>query len=150
MTNQATLAHWAKVREGLLASIDKVTDRDLAYRPFEGSWTVRALLLHIAQEELGEIGHGLQRILPDFPPEIGFDDFPTVEAIRDLLSGVHAATLEYLEPLPEEAWQAEIVTPWGARSPLREVVDHVIEHEIHHRSELSLILGMLGREGLDA
>jgi uncharacterized damage-inducible protein DinB len=27
---------------------------------------------------------------------------------------------------------------------------HVVEHEIHHRGELSLILGLLGREGLDA
>jgi uncharacterized damage-inducible protein DinB len=27
---------------------------------------------------------------------------------------------------------------------------HVIEHEIHHRGELSLKLGLLDREGLDA
>jgi len=25
-----------------------------------------------------------------------------------------------------------------------------MEHEIHHRGELSLILGLFGREGLDA
>jgi len=27
---------------------------------------------------------------------------------------------------------------------------HTIEHEIHHRGELSLTLGLLGRAGLDA
>jgi uncharacterized damage-inducible protein DinB len=27
---------------------------------------------------------------------------------------------------------------------------HVLEHEIHHRGKVSLILGLLGREGLDA
>jgi len=27
---------------------------------------------------------------------------------------------------------------------------HTLEHEIHHRGELSLILGLLGRKGLDA
>ncbi len=26
---------------------------------------------------------------------------------------------------------------------------HVLEHEIHHRGELSLILGFLGKQGLD-
>jgi uncharacterized damage-inducible protein DinB len=30
------------------------------------------------------------------------------------------------------------------------MVWHVMEHEIHHRGELSLLLGMLGHEGLDA
>jgi len=29
------------------------------------------------------------------------------------------------------------------------IIWHVLEHEIHHRGELSLILGLLGREGLD-
>jgi uncharacterized damage-inducible protein DinB len=30
------------------------------------------------------------------------------------------------------------------------MIGHLIEHEIHHRGELSLILGLLGREGLNA
>jgi uncharacterized damage-inducible protein DinB len=30
------------------------------------------------------------------------------------------------------------------------MISHLLEHEIHHRSELSLILGMLGTDGLDA
>jgi uncharacterized damage-inducible protein DinB len=38
----------------------------------------------------------------------------------------------------------------GAQARLVELFDHIIEHEIHHRGELSLILGVLGREGLDA
>jgi uncharacterized damage-inducible protein DinB len=43
-----------------------------------------------------------------------------------------------------------IHTPWGATYRLVEMVDHMIEHEVHHRGELSLILGILGREGFDA
>jgi uncharacterized damage-inducible protein DinB len=31
-----------------------------------------------------------------------------------------------------------------------EMLGHILEHEIHHRGELSLILGLLGREGLNA
>ena len=30
------------------------------------------------------------------------------------------------------------------------MIEHMIDHEIHHRGELSLILGLLGREGLNA
>jgi uncharacterized damage-inducible protein DinB len=43
-----------------------------------------------------------------------------------------------------------IELPWGGHTSLGWVVWHVLEHEIHHRGELSLILGLLGREGLDA
>jgi uncharacterized damage-inducible protein DinB len=30
------------------------------------------------------------------------------------------------------------------------MIDHIMEHEVHHRAELSLILGKLGREGFNA
>ena len=40
-------------------------------------------------------------------------------------------------------------TPEGEVFTLRWIIWHVLEHEIHHRGELSLALGLLGREGLD-
>jgi uncharacterized damage-inducible protein DinB len=33
--------------------------------------------------------------------------------------------------------------------PLRSIIWHVLEHEIHHRGELSILIGLLGREGLE-
>ncbi|MCE7990102.1 MAG: hypothetical protein DYG89_53840, partial [Caldilinea sp. CFX5] len=39
--------------------------------------------------------------------------------------------------------------PGGHAFSLGWIIWHVLEHEIHHRGELSLILGLLGREGLD-
>jgi uncharacterized damage-inducible protein DinB len=53
-------------------------------------------------------------------------------------------------PARAERLERMIVTPCGARSRLVELFDHMIEHEIHYHGELSLILGMLGREGRDA
>jgi uncharacterized damage-inducible protein DinB len=46
--------------------------------------------------------------------------------------------------------ETEIEAQWGERNLLVNFVWHVIEHEIHHRGELYIILGLLGREGLDA
>lgn len=43
-----------------------------------------------------------------------------------------------------------ILIAWGPASHLIEMLGHIVEHEIHHRGELSLVLGMLGRPGLDA
>ena len=144
------LARWDGVRAGLLATIAKFHDDDLSFTPYPGAWTVRRLLLHIAQEEHGEFGYGIAQTLPEFPPDYPPERYPNVAAITTLLAEVHAEMAQYLRALSAEDLDRVITTPWGARAPLVEMFDHIIEHEIHHRGELSLILGMLGREGLDA
>jgi uncharacterized damage-inducible protein DinB len=52
--------------------------------------------------------------------------------------------------LHEDDLRRVITTPWGVTYRLIEMLGHLIEHEIHHRAELSLIAGILGRAGLDA
>ncbi len=66
------------------------------------------------------------------------------------MSEVHQNTTHYLESLEDGDLEKEFASGWGMRGPLVGFILHVIEHEIHHRGELSLILGLLGREGLDA
>ncbi len=101
MKAQTRVAHWARVREGLERTTDKLTESDLDYSPFEGSWTVRALLLHVAQEELGEFICGMIRVLKEFPPEYSHEDDSTLMSIQELLRSVHRPTVDYLEPLTE-------------------------------------------------
>lgn len=64
-------------------------------------------------------------------------------------AAVHQDTLQYLESLTVDDTEKVITVPWGETIPLPWIIRHVVEHEIHHRGELSLILGMFGREGLD-
>jgi uncharacterized damage-inducible protein DinB len=72
-----------------------------------------------------------------------------LEAIKTKLNEVHAQTLTYLANLELDDLDRVIEAPWGETFTLGWVIWHVLEHEIHHRGELSLILGMLGKEGLD-
>jgi uncharacterized damage-inducible protein DinB len=150
MTVDHILAHWHSVRAGLLETIDKFSDGDLDFRPFESSWTVRQLMLHIAQEERGELGYGIVQSLTEFPSEYPPAEYPTIEAIKARVAAVHATSVDYLATRREDQLAEIIQTPWGATYRLAEMIDHLIDHEIHHRAELSLILGMLGRPGLDA
>ena len=55
-----------------------------------------------------------------------------------------------IEGLVEDDLGRLIETPWGKRYRLVEMLGHLVEHEIHHRAELSLMLGMLGHKGFDA
>jgi uncharacterized damage-inducible protein DinB len=141
---------WNNVRAGLLATIDKFRDEELDFKPFAAAYSVRQLILHIAQEEHGEFGYGIVQTLDEFPPEYHAPDYATLESIKALLQSVHAPSIDYLASLADADLQRVVTTPWGATYRLIEMFDHIIEHEIHHRAELSLMLGMLGREGLNA
>jgi uncharacterized damage-inducible protein DinB len=144
------LKHWKNVRAGLLETIDKFSQAELDFKPYAGSWSVRQLILHIAQEENGEFNYGIHQVIKEFPGEYDPSLYPTLEAIKSLLASVHAQTIEYLQRLKAEDLEKEILTPWGATYQQIEMLGHLIEHETHHRGELSLILGLLGKQGLDA
>jgi uncharacterized damage-inducible protein DinB len=144
------VAHWERVRAGLLETIDKFDDDELEFKPFAAAWSVRQLILHIAQEERGEFQYGIAQTLDAFPPEYHPQEYPTIATIQALLEAVHAPTIAYLQSLDDADLSRVIDTPWGARYPLYDMLGHLIEHEIHHRAELSLLLGMLGRTGFDA
>lgn len=150
MDLQYVLSHWEAVRRSLIETISKFRDDELDYKPFPASWSVKSLLLHIAQEENGELNYGITGKLNEFPAEYKTEEYTTRDSIQSLLASVHAETTKYLETLREEDLNKVIETPWGATYRLIEMIGHLIEHEIHHRAELSLILGMLGREGLNA
>jgi uncharacterized damage-inducible protein DinB len=141
---------WSQIRAGLLDTINKFTDKDLDYIAFENGYSVKQIILHIAHEEYGEIHYGMTRKLDEFPPQFQESDYQSLESIRALLANVHSETIAYLESLDDNELENEFEAGWGETKPLIDFILHVIEHEIHHRGELSLILGLLGREGLDA
>ena len=144
------LRRWQAVRAGLLETIDKFQERELDFTPYPDSRSVRHMMLHIAHEEYGEFAYGIAQTLNDFPPEYDSQDYPTKGQVKALLETVRAQALDYLQALDDPDLSRLIHTPWGASYPLIEMLDHMIEHEVHHRGELSLILGILGRQGFDA
>ncbi len=142
--------YWRHIRKGLISTIDKFSDEDLRYIPFQNGRSARRIMLHIAHEEHGEIQYGLTGEMDEFPPEFREEEYPARSSIKSLLAGVHADTVEYLDTLDDHELDNDFEAQWGETKPLVDFIVHVMEHEVHHRGELSLILGLLGREGLDA
>jgi uncharacterized damage-inducible protein DinB len=143
------IGNWNRVRAGLLATAIRFTDEDLAFRPAPRGYSIAETLLHIANEEDGEVRYGITRELADFPAPFEASRFPTKAAVLSALAQLHDRTLTYLATLTDADLDGIIETPWGLRRRL-DLLFHVVEHEIHHRGELSLMLGLLAREGLDA
>jgi uncharacterized damage-inducible protein DinB len=111
---------------------------------------VAQLLLHIAHEEEIEVRYGITRELSEVPSAFSFEEYNSLEKIERVLNESHARTNAYLQTLTDADLERVIEMPWGARDTLANFLWHVLEHEIHHRGELSLMLGLLGKQGLDA
>jgi uncharacterized damage-inducible protein DinB len=145
-----TLDYWIRVRSGLVATIEKFAHEELDFRPFEKAYSVGETILHIAHEEEIEVLFGLARLRPALPPAPPLLKSATTASLEEALASIHWETETYLRSLPDAGLQEETELAWGGRQRRIDVVLHVLEHEIHHRGELSLMLGLLGRRGLDA
>jgi uncharacterized damage-inducible protein DinB len=149
MNAKELFGHWAEVREGLLQALDKLTDAQLDFVPREGLWSLGTVARHIANAEGGWFRYAVARELAEWPVEYTAEEYPTIESIKALLTEVHARTEAYLVTVNAAYLDQAIEVPWGAEISLRWIIWHVLEHEIHHRGEIFLMLGMLGLEGPD-
>jgi uncharacterized damage-inducible protein DinB len=150
MLSELLLSKWAQVRADLAKTIDKFADEELSFRPLSGGYAAGELMLHIAHEEAIEIHHGTAQTLAEFPEAYDAASFLDKESIQTVLGEVHEHTVDYLDGKSDSSLEAPLELPWGGSSRPIDMLWHALEHEIHHRGELSLYLGLLGREGLDA
>jgi uncharacterized damage-inducible protein DinB len=144
------LSRWQQARDGLLDTARKFSDAELTYRPASGLYSVAETLLHVAHEEAIEVHYGITGAVPGVPPAYDASQYATVASVLEVLGEMHGLTVEYLQRLSDQALLSEIDAPWGMRAQQAEMLMHVLEHELHHRGELSLMLGLLGKPGFDA
>ncbi len=138
------------IRKGLLSVLDGFHDEDLSYSPVVGGWRTGRIMLHISSAADYWLHSGILSSTNayqngDAPLEI----YPSLDAIRATLAEEHQRTMLLLEGFDMQDWNQPFRYPDGYDYTPAWVFWHVLEHEIHHRGELSLILGLLDREGLD-
>ena len=140
-------SHWNQIHADTLSVIEKFSDAELHYRAYEDGFLVGEIALHIADAEEGWFRLIATQERDEWPADFTLQNYPNKEAIKTLLSAVHAKTKAYLKTLTLDDLERSVTSHWGEFT-LGFIIWHVLEHEIHHRGELSLILGILGRDGL--
>ena len=149
MMNPADLfSPWQAIRKDLIAMVNLFTAEELEYRPFPSSWSVGEIFLHIAETEDFWIREVVQKQPPVMRDDITID-LPIKTVITTRLMDSFELSQQLLEGLTGEDLEQSIGLPDGTYHRLYDILWHVIEHEIHHRGELSLVLGLLGKQGLD-
>ena len=141
-------AHWQEVRRGLHRALDQLSDEQLAFVPRAGLWSLGEVARHIASTEEGWFQYAVRGLLATWP-EYRAEDYPTVASIQAVLAEVHERTLAYLSGVDAAGLDRVIDLPWEESMPLRWIVWHVLEHEISHRGEIYLMLGLMGMEAPD-
>ncbi len=125
-----------------------VTDEQLRFVPREGLWSLGTVARHIANAEDGWYRYVATRQLDEWPA-FDEDEVLTVAKVKELLTEVHGRTEAFLSSVDAKEVDRTVEAPWGARLPLRWIIWHVLEHEIHHRGEIYLMLGLMGMEAPD-
>ncbi len=145
--------HWRDVRQALLSALDQLSDSQLAFTPCKNLWSLGQTACHIAGAEEGWFRYCVTHEIDGWEAaDYQLKDFATVADLKRLLSEVHARTEAMFPADPagaEAVMQRRVTLTWGPEVSIEYVVWHVLEHEIHHRGEIFLELGLLGMEAPD-
>lgn len=160
-TIRAYYPFWdSEYRPGLIQVVQAFPADRLDYKPRPEMFTAHQMILHIAECERGWIHNVVEGgpyeewVVPHENPAMGWVatyDAPDQAALLALLEEWHRPTQRWLEKPATEL--SRVIT---ARQPdrpdrrftLHWILDHVQEHEIHHRAQLNLYLRMMGIEPL--
>jgi len=140
-------SHWDRVRGELIGTIEAFDESELETVTPDGR-KVGNVMLHIADAEDGWLRFCVTKELDAWPDTYKLENYKDKKSIIKLLTEVHARTKDHLSKLSEADLKSSITAPWGDDFALLWIFWHILEHEIHHRGELSLMLGQLGKEGV--
>lgn len=147
MNAKEIFSHWDDVRNGLLEALDLLSEEQLDFKPRENLWSLRETVVHLAGTEDGWLRYYGANRWHENAPQAG--DYPTREALKTLLAQVHAVTQQQFAQDPDALLEQVCPLPWGGQVSMGWIVWHVLEHEIHHRGEVYLMLGLMGMEAPD-
>lgn len=148
--------NWQGYNEKLRSCVAPLTDEHLRLQPAPHLWPLGQILQHIISVRAGWFSYTLQENDPLMNEygEWGQRESPARSA-EELARGLDE-TWSFIKGCLER-WTAEdcaktFPDEWEGQVYLVSrswVIYHVLEHDLHHGSEVSMILGMNGLEGLD-
>lgn len=115
----------------------------MEWAPREGAFSPGDTLRHLGAIErwmFAENVSGRPSRYPGHGPELaeGYD------GPMDYFERMHAESMEIFRALTPEALQARCTTPGGAPMAAWKWLRAMVEHEIHHRGQIYLMLNLLG------
>lgn len=137
------LDYYGRVRERTRRVAAAIPPEQVEWAPREGAFSFGDVLRHLGAIErwmFAENVSGRPSRYPGHGRELA-DGYGEVMAYLDR---THAESMEIFRALGPEALQARCTTPGGASMPAWKWLRSMVEHEIHHRGQIYLMLNLLG------
>lgn len=154
---------WADQQKNLLQSIGPLTPEQMQLRPAPGEWAIWQLASNMVGGRLywlcymlGEDDRGLiSRLFGGDSPSVnwlGWEDVPehprNADELVDALTGTWAVIDACINRWSLDDLQLEVTSTdaWGTQRTITRgwVINRLISHEVHHGSEIALILRVHG------
>jgi len=107
-----------------------------------GKYTFGDILRHLGSIERWMFAENAQR-RPSRYPGYGHELADGYDAAIAYLRRMHDESMAIFRPLSEADLQEKCVTPGGAELRIGKWLRSMVEHEIHHRGQIYVYLGML-------
>ena len=139
---ESFLAYYERLRERTLRVINCIPPDKIEWTYKEGKFTLGDLIRHIATIErfmYGETVQGKTTRYPGHGKELA-DGF---EETLAFFNRMHDESITIFRALTEADLQKKCLTPNGSPITVWKWLRAMTEHEIHHRGQIYLYLGML-------
>ena len=137
------LKYYDSVRKRTTRVVESVPPNRIDWTPKPGFFTFGDAIRHIAAIERYMFAENAQRNPSRYPghgPELadGYDD------VIAFLDRMHAESMAIFNALSEADLESKCVTPAGTPITVWKWLRAMIEHEVHHRAQIYMMLGMIG------
>ncbi len=141
----AFLKYYENIRTRTTRVVDCIPPERIEWSHHEGKFTLGDLVRHLAGTErymFAENVRGNPSSYPGHDRELA-DGY---EAVKKYFAELHAEAMEIFGALDDEALNRKCTTPAGIPMTTWKWLRAMVEHEVHHRGQIYLMLGMLGVE----
>jgi uncharacterized damage-inducible protein DinB len=135
--------YFDSIRRRTWVAVDRLTPELVGWAPRPDEYTCGAIVRHLAGAERFFVTKVLEdRWTDDIDPGPPLD----LAATRERLRAVHQAEMARLGAMPDARLAATVIDLDGRAVPAWRFLMAMVEHEVHHRSQLDCWLAQAGVE----
>ena len=137
------LKYHEQVRKRTLRLIEAIPPDEVEWRYHESKFSVGDLVRHIATTERYIFAESVQFKSPQYPG-CGKEMAEGFERVLAFFNTLHKESMEIFSRLTNDDLEKKCLTPAGSHIAIGKWLMLMSEHEIHHRGQLYVYLGLLG------
>ena len=144
-TIEPFLDYFERIRERSLRVIECIPPERFDWTYREGRFTFADIIRHLAAIERYMYAENVM-LRPSLYPGHGRELAQGYTEVIEFMRRMHAEAMEIFRSLSDDDLLRKCRTPGGAEIATWKWLRAMVEHEVHHRGQLYLYLGLLGVE----